>query len=205
MLGGLTAALDPKAVAAVNDAARLELENNQLALPLPAIGAASAGGALGALGRDSNGVTSANENIARHLTRAWNRLFEKDSGQEETNGPLETPAVPPGGDTRLPGYAEDGRHAQGTPGYEAGQGNLGTPSYDADGNAYLGGSVTPMLGPQGPQIILNEAKNSSSASQGAKICFRRTREEQFRLVNPCSPNYLTRGTPRYSQVQRMRK
>ncbi|WP_217483982.1 hemagglutinin repeat-containing protein [Achromobacter pulmonis] len=171
VLTGLTAALDPKAVVAVNDAARLELENNQLALPLPAIGAASAGGALGGLGRDTNGVTSANENIARHLTRAWNRLFEKDSGPEEANGPLETPAVPPGGDTRVPGYAEDGRHAQGTPGYEADQGSLGTPSYDADGNAYLGGSVTPMPEPQGPQIILNEAQNSSSALQGAKDLF----------------------------------
>lgn len=51
---------DPKAVAAVNDAARLELENNQFALPLPAIGAASAWGTLGDLGRrDSNGVASA--------------------------------------------------------------------------------------------------------------------------------------------------
>jgi filamentous hemagglutinin len=172
VLGGLTAALDPNAVAAVNDAARLELENNQLALPLPAIGAGSAGGALGGLGqRDSNGVASANANIARHLTRAWNWLFEKDGGPEEANGPLETPAVPPGGDTRLPGYAEDGRHAQGTPGYEADQGSLGTPSYDADGNAYLGGSVTPMPEPQGPQIILNEAQNSSSALQGAKDLF----------------------------------
>ncbi|MFY2567456.1 hypothetical protein [Achromobacter ruhlandii] len=160
VLAGLTAALDPKAVAAVNDAARVELENNQLALPLPVIGAGSAGGAFGSLGRrDSNGVASANENIARHLTRAWNRLFEKDSGPEEANGPLETPAVPPGGDTRVPGYAEDGRHAQGTPGYEADQGSLGTPSYNADGNAYLGGSVTPMPEQQGPQVILNEAKN----------------------------------------------
>ncbi|WP_063580937.1 hemagglutinin repeat-containing protein [Achromobacter ruhlandii] len=160
VLAGLTAALDPKAVAAVNDAARVELENNQLALPLPVIGAGSAGGAFGSLGRrDSNGVASANENIARHLTRVWNRLFEKDSGPEEANGPLETPAVPPGGDTRVPGYAEDGRHAQSTPGYEADQGSLGTPSYNADGNAYLGGSVTPMPEQQGPQVILNEAKN----------------------------------------------
>lgn len=165
VLAGLTAALDPKAVAAVNDAARVELENNQLALPLPVIGAGSAGGAFGSLGRrDSNGVASANENIARHLTRAWNRLFEKDSGPEEANGPLETPAVPPGGDTRVPGYAEDGRHAQGTPGYEADQGSLATPSYDADGNAYLGGSVTPMAEPQGPQVILNDATNRGSTS-----------------------------------------
>ncbi|CAB3857225.1 hypothetical protein LMG26841_02269 [Achromobacter dolens] len=165
VLAGLTAALDPKAVAAVNDAARVELENNQLALPLPVIGAGSAGGAFGSLGRrDSNGVASANENIARHLTRVWNRLFEKDSGPEEANGPLETPAVPPGGDTRVPGYAEDGRHAQSTPGYEADQGSLATPSYDADGNAYLGGSVTPMAEPQGPQVILNDATNRGSTS-----------------------------------------
>lgn len=111
LLGGLTAALDPTAVAAVNDAARLELENNQaVVLPPPAMGPASIGGTLGGVGRrGSNGVSSADENIARHLTRAWNWLFETDSGPEEARGPLETPAVPPGGDARVPGYAGDRR------------------------------------------------------------------------------------------------
>ncbi|MEE9940244.1 MAG: hemagglutinin repeat-containing protein [Achromobacter xylosoxidans] len=162
LLGGLTAALDPTAVAAVNDAARLELENNQaVVLPPPVMGPASIGGTLGGLGRrGSNGVSSADENIARHLTRAWNWLFETDSGSEEARGPLETPAVPPGGDARVPGYAGDRRRAEGTPGYEADGGAVGTPSYDADGNPYPGGSVTPMPEPQGPQIILNEASES---------------------------------------------
>ncbi|MFY3135428.1 hemagglutinin repeat-containing protein [Achromobacter xylosoxidans] len=162
LLGGLTAALDPNAVAAVNDAARLELENNQaVVLPPPVIGPASIGGTLGGVGRrGSNGVSSADENIARHLTRAWNWLFETDSGPEEARGPLETPAVPPGGDARVPGYAGDRRETRGTPGYEADRGNPGTPSYDADGNPHPGGSFTPMPGPQGPQIILNETPNS---------------------------------------------
>ncbi|BEG74037.1 two-partner secretion domain-containing protein [Achromobacter xylosoxidans] len=164
LLGGLTAALDPTAVAAVNDAARLELENNQFVVPPPAMGPASIGGTLGGVGRrGSNGVSSADENIARHLTRAWNWLFETDSGPEEAKGPLETPAVPPGGDARVPGYAEDRRRAEGTPGYEADGGAVGTPSYDADGNPYPGGSVTPMPEPQGPQVILNEGSNSGQA------------------------------------------
>lgn len=162
LLGGLTAALDPNAVAAVNDAARLELENNQaVVLPPPVMGPASIGGTLGGLGRrGSNGVSSADENIARHLTRAWNWLFETDSGPEEARGPLETPAVPPGGDARVPGYAGDRRETGGTPGYEADRGSPGTPTYDADGNPHPGGSFTPMPGPQGPQIILNETPNS---------------------------------------------
>ncbi|CAB3921996.1 hypothetical protein LMG26846_05675 [Achromobacter insuavis] len=161
LLGGLTAALDPNAVAAVNDAARLELENNQFVVPPPAMGPASIGGTLGGVGRrGSNDLSSADENIARHLTRAWNWLFETDSGPDEARGPLETPAVPPGGDARVPGYAGDRRETEATPGYEADRGNRGTPSYDADGNPHPGGSFTPMPGPQGPQIILNEVQNS---------------------------------------------
>lgn len=166
LLGGLTAALDPTAVAAVNDAARLELENNQaVVLPPPAMGPASIGGTLGGVGRrGSNGVSSADENIARHLTRAWNWLFETDSGPEEARGPLETPAVPPGGDARVPGYAGDRRETGGTPGYEVDRGSPGTPSYDAEGNPHPGGSFTPMPGPQGPQAILSDATDRGRLS-----------------------------------------
>lgn len=169
LLGGLTAALDPTAVAAVNDAARLELENNQFVVPPPPMGPASIGGTLGGVGRrGSNGVSSADENIARHLTRAWNWLFETDSGPEEARGPLETPAVPPGGDARVPGYAGERRETGGTPGYEADRGNPGTPSYDADENPHPGGSVTPMPEPQGPQIILNSASRPDSVKTAAR-------------------------------------
>lgn len=177
LLAGMTAVLDSNAVAAVNNAARLELENNQFALPLP--GVAGSGGTLGAIGRrgagagdttrqrlglDQRDELSADDNIALRLTRAWNALFGVDSGPDGAAGPLETPAVPPGGDTRVPGYPGDARQQEQTPGYESDQGNLGTPGLQADPNKHQGGSVTPLPEQPGPQIILNDATNRGSVS-----------------------------------------
>ena len=174
LLAGMTAVLDPKAVAAVNDAARLELENNQLALP--GAGMAASGGAIaGAGGRGTRPGNSASrlpgsgtgyelgptENIALQLTRALNALFGADSGPEEATGPLVTPAVPPGGNTSVPGYPGDSQQAGRTPGYELDQGNLGTPGLQADTNNYQGGSVTPLPEQQGPHLILSEATENS--------------------------------------------
>ncbi|WP_233437042.1 hemagglutinin repeat-containing protein [Achromobacter xylosoxidans] len=185
LLAGMTAVLDSNAVAAVNNAARLELENNQFALPMP--GMAGSGGALGGVGKRGTGAgetnrqrlgldprdeLSADDNIALRLTRAWNALFGVDSGPEGAAGPLETPAVPPGGDTRVPGYPGDSRQSEQTPGYESDQGNLGTPGLQADSNKHQGGSVTPLPEQQGPTIIMNENTYSASDtpvynSQGA--------------------------------------
>ncbi|WP_141243368.1 hypothetical protein [Bordetella genomosp. 1] len=169
--------LDSNAVAAVNNSARLELENNQFALPLP--GMAGSGGALGGVGKrgtgagdtnrqrlgsDSGDELSADDNIALRLTRAWNALFGTDSGPEGAAGPLETPAVPPGGDTRVPGYPGDSRQSEQTPAYESDQGNLGTPGLQADSNKHQGGSVTPLPEQQGPQLIPSEGANKGSLS-----------------------------------------
>lgn len=174
----MTAVLDPKAVAAVNDAARLELENNQLAPWSPSMGTmGSSGTLLGGLrggrgsggettrqrlGLDPHGELTADENIARQLTRLLGSLFGADGGSAETKGPLETPVVPPGGDTRLPGYPGDSRQPDRTPGYESDPGSVGTPGYPADQNGHQGGSVMPMPDQQGPQIITNENYNNQN-------------------------------------------
>lgn len=176
LVAGIAKGAGADAVAAAH-AAATETENNQLLM----LGrAAAAGGALGAsghreaglgsrgettrqrLGLDPKDVPSGDENIARQLTRGWNALFEKDSGQEEAKGPAGTPAVPPGGDTRVPGYPGDTRRER-PPGYEQDQRNLGTPGHQADGNEHQGGSVTPMPNPQTPTVILNERSREPSS------------------------------------------
>ncbi|WP_445656602.1 hemagglutinin repeat-containing protein [Achromobacter sp. NCFB-sbj8-Ac1-l] len=182
LLAGMTAVLDPKAVAAVNDAVRLELENNQLALP--GAGMAASGGAIaGAGGRGTRPGNSGSrlpgsgtgyelsptENIALQLARAWSALFGADSVPEEATGPLVTPAVPPGGNTSVPGYPGDSQQAGRTPGYELDRGNLGTPGLQADPNKYHGGSATPLPEQQGPTIILNEISNETGAKATALV------------------------------------
>lgn len=143
VLAGLTAALDPKAVAAVNDAARVELENNQLALPLPPM--PSAGGLIGGIvggGRSSQDLikalrgrksssTTLNEDIASALQRKWNDVFSpiiSESNERLSKTPNKGDAGkwvknPGSGQERL--YGSDGRplvdldsdhnHGQGTP------------------------------------------------------------------------------------------
>ncbi|CAB3880022.1 hypothetical protein LMG3328_03238 [Achromobacter ruhlandii] len=143
VLGGLTAALDPNAVAAVNDAARLELENNQFVVPPPAmpsvgslIGGIVGGGRSGQdvvdvlRGRKSSSMTL-NEEIASALQRKWNELFSpiiSESNERSSKTPNKGEAGewvknPGSGQERL--YGNDGRplvdldsdhdHGQGTP------------------------------------------------------------------------------------------
>jgi len=179
LLAGLTAALDPQAVAAVNEAARLELENNTLAALVSGGGAGSLGSALGGAGRGAGGggretirqqlgldpkdQLTPEENIEWQLSRWWNSLFAADDRVSEGTGVLETPAVPPGGDTRVPGYPGDSRQQEQTPGYESDPGYSGTPGYEGDPNNHQGGSVTPLPEQSGPGLIFNgeDAKNSA--------------------------------------------
>lgn len=108
LLAGLAATLDPQAVAAVNEAARLELENNQFALPMPGgggglLGGVSRGAGSGGretirqqLGLDPKDEVSPEENIKWQPSRWWNSLFGADDRVSEVAGVPGLPAVLPG-------------------------------------------------------------------------------------------------------------
>ncbi len=170
LLAGLTATLDPQAVAAVNEAARLELENNQFGLPIPAI--QGTGGLIGATNRrglPGNDSTSQGqidrllgrspesktleERIGQELQQRWNDLFapimsEDGAGQRPSKTPNkgepgEWVKNPGSGQERL--YGDDGRPSVDIDAdHDHGQGNPHAHNWDRDDKG------SPVRGPGNP-------------------------------------------------------
>ena len=160
LLAGMTAVLDFNAVAAVNNAARLELENNQFALPLPGMAGLGGGGLMGPIGSSGASFGNSvdrllgrqpsprdiNDDIARGLQEQWNRLFgpalsESNSGQRDSKTPN---TGTPGSWVTNPGSGQERQYgADGKPSvdidtdHDHGQGNPHAHNWDRGPNGEL--------------------------------------------------------------------